>query len=376
LSESEINRLKEDLRITINELSKTYEELSLLYRLTENFSGATVDELCDVLIDEIQSQLNVNTIAVLLYNQTLKQLYTKKAVGRWQDDDKGIGKIKLFRDMLTRGKATTICDVTSIDEMRSLGFRSVLLAPLMGKKNPVGLIVVADKTDENEFFSGDVKLLSTISSFAGLFIENALLAEEIQAFFIGSIRSFVKALEARSMWTAGHTERVTKYAIEIGMELGLSRMEMEKLRICSLLHDIGKIAIPDQLLNKMGALNEIEWAELKRHPVIGAEILSELVGFVDIIDCIRCHHEHYDGTGLIGLKGEEIPLTARIIAVADAFDAITFDRPYREKKTVDYAVKEIIQNSGTQFDPKVVDAFLRWIESADHIVMSDTKTSP
>jgi nitrate/nitrite-specific signal transduction histidine kinase len=170
LSELEINRLKEDLRVTINELSKTYEELSLLYRLTENFSGATVDELCDILIDEIQNQLNVNTIVVLLYDQTLKRLYTKKAVGRWQEDDKGIGKIKLFRDMLTRGKTTTICDVTGIDEMRSLGFRSVLLAPLMGKKNPVGLIVVADKIDENEFFSGDVKLLNTISSFAGLFM--------------------------------------------------------------------------------------------------------------------------------------------------------------------------------------------------------------
>ena len=374
MSESELNRLREDFRVTINELSKTYEELSLLYRLTESFSGATVDELCDIIIEEITTQLNVKTIAVLLYNQTLKQLYTKKAVGRWQVDEETLRRIRLFRDMLSRGRATTICDVTTMEEMKGLGFKSILLAPLSGKKSPVGLIVVADKVEEEEFFSGDVKLLNTISSFAGLFIENAMLAEEIQAFFIGAIRSFVKALEARSLWTAGHTERVTRYAVEIGMELGLSRKELEKLRICSLLHDIGKIAIPDQLLNKMGALNEFEWEELRRHPVIGADILSELVGFVDIIDCIRCHHEHYDGTGLIGLKAEEIPLAARIIAVADAFDAITFDRPYREKKTVDYAVKEIVSNSGTQFDPLVVDAFLRWIESTYHIVMSDTKS--
>lgn len=374
MSESELNRLREDFRVTINELSKTYEELSLLYRLTESFSGATVDELCDIIIEEITTQLNVKTIAVLLYNQTLKQLYTKKAVGRWQVDEETLRRIRLFRDMLSRGRATTICDVTTMEEMKGLGFKSILLAPLSGKKSPVGLIVVADKVEEEEFFSGDVKLLNTISSFAGLFIENAMLAEEIQAFFIGAIRSFVKALEARSLWTAGHTERVTRYAVEIGMELGLSRTELEKLRICSLLHDIGKIAIPDQLLNKMGALNEFEWEELRRHPVIGADILSELVGFVDIIDCIRCHHEHYDGTGLIGLKAEEIPLAARIIAVADAFDAITFDRPYREKKTVDYAVKEIVSNSGTQFDPLVVDAFLRWIESTYHIVMSDTKS--
>ncbi len=374
MSESELNRLREDLRVTINELSKTYEELSLLYRLTESFSGATVDELCDIIIEEITTQLNVKTIAVLLYNQSLKQLYTKKAVGRWQVDEETLRRIRLFRDMLSRGRATTICDVTTMEEMKGLGFKSILLAPLSGKKSPVGLIVVADKVEEEEFFSGDVKLLNTISSFAGLFIENAMLAEEIQAFFIGAIRSFVKALEARSLWTAGHTERVTRYAVEIGMELGLSRKELEKLRICSLLHDIGKIAIPDQLLNKMGALNEFEWEELRRHPVIGADILSELVGFVDIIDCIRCHHEHYDGTGLIGLKAEEIPLAARIIAVADAFDAITFDRPYREKKTVDYAVKEIVSNSGTQFDPLVVDAFLRWIESTYHIVMSDTKS--
>ncbi len=375
MNELEIDRLREDLRLTINELSKTYEELSLLYRLTEEFSGATVDELCKSLIDEISNQLNVKTIAVLLYNHALRRFYTKRSTGRWNASEELLNSISLFREMLSRGRSTTICDVKAVEGLNRLEINSILVAPLTGKKRTVGLIVVADKISGEEFFSGDVKLLNTLSSFAGLFIENALLTEEMQAFFIGTINSFIKALEARSLWTAGHTERVTAYAVEIGRELGLNDEEIEKLKICSLLHDIGKIAIPDQLLNKIGALDEKEWKEIRKHPVIGAEILSEIVGFMDIIECIRCHHEFYDGSGLIGLKGGEIPLISRIIAVADAFDAITFDRPYREKRTVDYAIEEISQNAGTQFDPEVVEAFLRWVKSSDHVVVSDPKGS-
>ena len=373
MRESEIDRLKEDLKLTIKELSKTYEELSLLYRLTEQFSGATVDELCDMLIGEIKKQLNVETIAVLFYDTSSDLLYTKRAIGSWQIDMKLTPEYNFIWNILKRGKSSTICDTSTVEELKKLGYKSILLSPLTGKKKNIGLIIVTGKKDGKEFFSGDVKLLNTISSFTALFIENAMLTEEIQEFFLGTIRSFVKALEARSLWTAGHTERVTHYALAIGRKLGLTERELERLRICSLLHDIGKIAIPDSLLNKMDKLDEKEWEEIKRHPFIGAEILSGLSGFYEIVDCVRYHHEHYDGTGLLGLKGDEIPLLARVLAVADAFDAITYDRPYRVRKPMSYAVEEIKRYSGTQFDPVVVEAFIDWIESSNHIVVSDSK---
>ncbi|NOX20355.1 MAG: HD domain-containing protein [Nitrospirae bacterium] len=373
MSDWETDRLKEDLRLTIKELSKTYEELSLLYRLTEQFSGATVDELCGMLIDEIKKQLNVETIAVMFYDKSSDLLFTKKAIGRWNSELNITPQSEFLWKVLKKGKSSTICDVSTVSDLNRLGFKSVILSPLIGKKKTIGLIIVSDKKDGNEFFAGDVKLLNTISSFTAIFIENALLTEEIQEFYLGTIRSFVKALEARSLWTAGHTERVTHYALAIGRQLGLSEKELERLRICSLLHDVGKIAIPDSLLNKMDKLDEKEWEEVRRHPLIGAEILSGLSGFYEVIDCVRYHHEHFDGTGLLGLKGEEIPLLARVLAVADAFDAITYDRPYRMRRPKSFAIEEIKRYSGRQFDPQVVKAFLNWIESSDNIVVSNSE---
>ena len=137
---------------------------------------------------------------------------------------------------------------------------------------------------------------------------------------------------------------------------------IEKLKISALLHDIGKIATPKEILNKDGCLEAHEWAEIKRHPGMGAEILVELKQFKDVIQSVKYHHEHWDGRkGIYGLREEQIPFMARILAVADAFDAMTSDRPYRSMLTKEAAVAEIARCSGTQFDPVVVEAFLRWV---------------
>jgi putative nucleotidyltransferase with HDIG domain len=165
------------------------------------------------------------------------------------------------------------------------------------------------------------------------------------------------------LWTAGHTERVTEYALAIGKELGLDQRRIERLRICCLLHDIGKIATPKEILNKEANLTGGGWHEIRRHPSIGAGILGGMEKFSDITKSIKYHHEHYDGKMSIhGLKGDAIPLSSRILAVADAFDAMTSDRPYRSKKSVKEAVEEIQDFSGTQFDPKVVFAFTKWVD--------------
>jgi putative nucleotidyltransferase with HDIG domain len=202
-------------------------------------------------------------------------------------------------------------------------------------------------------------------------MENAILSREVQSFLIGVIRSFVRALEASSEWTAGHTERVTGYAVAVGRLLGFSPAQIERLRICSLLHDIGKIATPDEILNKDEQLSEEEWEKIRQHPVIGAEILSELRGFIDVVDCIRYHHERYDGKGLHGLKGDDIPLKARILAVCDAFDAMTSDRPYRRRLSAEEAIAEIEKEIGRQFDPEIANVFSSWIRSSYGIKPSD-----
>jgi putative nucleotidyltransferase with HDIG domain len=203
-----------------------------------------------------------------------------------------------------------------------------------------------------------------ISSQAGLSVENAMLYAELEGLLLGAIRSLVKALEATSYWTAGHTERVTEYALAIGRLLNLQGDMLEKLKISSLLHDIGKIATPREILNKNEALSESELIEIRKHPAIGAEILGEMVQFNEVILCIKYHHEHWDGkNSIFGLKYEEIPLLARILSVADTFDALTSDRPYRPCKKKEEAIQEIKRCSGSQFDPAVVDAFLTWVNS-------------
>ena len=139
---------------------------------------------------------------------------------------------------------------------------------------------------------------------------------------------------------------------------------MEKLKICSLLHDIGKIAVPVEILNKGTQLTETEWREISRHPSAGAEILGEIKQFKDVILGVKYHHEHWDGQGgIFGLRHEEIPLMARILSVADTFDALTSDRPYRPTNSKKDAIDEIVRCSGTQFDPAVVEAFLEWVNA-------------
>jgi putative nucleotidyltransferase with HDIG domain len=365
----ETNRLKEDLKATVTELSDTYEELSLLYRLSEEFSGLGVDGICYLLLKKALSSLSVRTGVVLFLDEDSEELYTQAYIGDWDADTAFKKETNILWRVIRSNKAIAVCNHNTHEErLDKVKCNSLLITPLTGKKQIIGVLMVADKTDGREFYSGDIKLLTTIASQAALFIENALLTQEMQVFLIETIRSFVKALEASSLWTAGHTERVTRYALSIAELLDLDVHEIEKLRVSSLLHDIGKIATPNEILNKNSKLDDAEWFEIRRHPIVGAEILSGLSSFKEVIECIRYHHEHYDGTGIHGLCGEDIPLMARILAVADAFDAMMSDRPYRKKKTIEETVTEIITCTGKQFDPNVVQACISWIKSTHEII--------
>lgn len=183
---------------------------------------------------------------------------------------------------------------------------------------------------------------------------------ELESLFMNFMKAMVNALDAKSPWTKGHSVRVSAYAEQIAKEMGLGEDEIKNIRLAGLLHDIGKIGTYDQLLDKAGKLTEEEFAIVRKHTLQGAEILKEITQLKDIIPLIKYHHERVDGKGYPeGLKGEEIPICAKILHVADSFDSMTADRPYRNSPGKNYAVSELKRCSGAWFDARVVEAFLR-----------------
>jgi putative two-component system response regulator len=182
---------------------------------------------------------------------------------------------------------------------------------------------------------------------------------EIRKLFLGSIEALVFALEAKDKYTAGHSRRVTEIAAAIGAQLGLSEDDMEDLRCGSLLHDVGKIAVDQLIQNKPDRLTRDEYEHIMIHAHVGAGIVKPVVN-KKVVEMIEHHHDHYDGSGLHQVvMGDDIPLAARILSLADAFDAMTSDRAYRSAMSRDEALDEVMRCSGTQFDPDVVNAFLK-----------------
>jgi putative nucleotidyltransferase with HDIG domain len=185
------------------------------------------------------------------------------------------------------------------------------------------------------------------------------LVEQQRSLFLSTVKSLASAIDAKDEYTRHHSTRVTEYSLKIAAKMGFSEKELGDLELAALLHDVGKIAVPESILNKPGKLTDEEFKLIKEHPVRGEAILSPVVELKEIARVVRAHHERYDGTGYPDrLKGQEIPLGARIMTIADTYDSITSERPYRKAASHRYAVKEIISCSGTQFDPEVVQGFL------------------
>ncbi len=185
------------------------------------------------------------------------------------------------------------------------------------------------------------------------------LVDQQRSLFLSTVKSLVSAIDAKDEYTRHHSTRVTEFTVKIARTMNFSEKELGDLELAALLHDVGKIAVPEAILNKPGRLTDGEFALIKEHPARGESILAPVIELKDIARVVRSHHEHYDGSGYPdGLKGREIPIGARIMAVADAYDSITSERPYRKASSHKYAVKEIIRCSGVQFDPEVVEHFL------------------
>jgi HD-GYP domain-containing protein (c-di-GMP phosphodiesterase class II) len=205
----------------------------------------------------------------------------------------------------------------------------------------------------------DVELIAGVAEHLSAAIRTGDLYEQLTKSMIGTAEALAAALEAKDSYTADHARSIADLAVDVGRELNLSDSAIEDLRYGGIFHDVGKIAIPDAIINKPGPLTDEEFEVIKQHPAIGAEILAPVPFLYGVRTIVRHAHEHWDGSGYPeGLTGEQIPLGARIVLAVDAWHAMTSDRPYRKAMSDPEAYKELEDNSGTQFDPEVVDALL------------------
>lgn len=238
------------------------------------------------------------------------------------------------------------------------GFMSHLRLPIMVKGSAVAVLSVGSKRPA-AFTNEDISTLESLVSQIGVALENARLVADLQELFLATVKTLSKAIDAKSPWTMGHSERVTAIALTVAQKLGLDKGQLKSLELAGLLHDIGKLGTYETILNKPGKLTEDEMNMMKQHPAKGAEILQPIRQLRDIVPGIKHHHEYYDGTGYPdGLKGGAIPFMARILTLADTIDAMGADRPYRKGKPKDVIIAELKRCSGTQFDPQIVEAFL------------------
>ncbi len=235
-----------------------------------------------------------------------------------------------------------------------------LFVPMVAKERLIGGIDLDFGGVPRRLTATDQKLLYALASQAAIFIENARLERDVRSMFLNIIVSMAGAVDAKDAYTHGHSLRVARMSLIVGQEIGLAREAMEPLLLSAILHDVGKIAVPDEVLKKPGRLNREEFEIMKLHPEAGARMLQHIRALENVIPGILHHHEFWNGSGYPhGLAGEAIPLQGRIIHIADAFDAMTTDRVYRTKLDVAGAMDEIERFAGTQFDPDLVRHALR-----------------
>ncbi len=254
---------------------------------------------------------------------------------------------------------------------RELG--PILIVPVRSEREISGTLALARKrvAGVQPFTDADVHFLTALVEIGGTAIRRARLYDGLQQAYFQTVLALAGTVDARDSYTGSHSDELARWVETLARRMGCGDDEVRDVRWAALLHDIGKIAVPDEILRKEGPLTDEEWAVMLAHPVIGEEILLFVDGMQRVATIVRHHQERWDGTGYPdGLEGEDIPLAVRILTVADSFGAIVNDRPYRKGRPSDEAITEIRQHSGTQFDPAVVEAFCQMV--AEHVVNPDT----
>ncbi len=246
----------------------------------------------------------------------------------------------------------------------------IVLQPITRKDKPVGLLMAGAKGGEDpQVSSYDTRLLESASGYLSAFLENAAMYAEQNATFIGTLRAMTAAIDAKDRYTCGHSERVALLARQLAIASGFDEASAERVHIAGLVHDVGKIGVPESVLTKAGRLTDEEFGQIKLHPEIGQNILKDIPLFHDVIPGVLYHHERWDGRGYPhNLAGEAIPLIARFIGIADTFDAMSSTRSYRPAMPREHTLAEIRKCAGSQFDPELAERFLA-LDLSDYDLM-------
>lgn len=347
-------------------LSKMVKELSLLHEIGRDLSSILdVDILLSRIVTHLNETLGYERTSVGLIDTHRNELVIRAAEPPYSKHIMSRLRVKIGEGItgyVAKTGMPYICnDVTK--DRRYVIFdkktKSEVVVPLKVRERTIGVINI-ESYKKDTFDEEDVQTLTLIANQAAIAIENSQLYSSLKQSYLDSIKTLVSAIEAKDRYTYGHSERVRKYALQIARRMGLSAKEIEELNYAGFLHDIGKIGINDRLLTKPAPLTPSEYEIIKEHPKIGHNILKSAHHLAGAGEIIKYEHERYDGTGYPnGLKNGEIPIGARIIAVADAYDAMTTDRPYRKALGKKEAIRRLKEASGTQFDPRVVRVFLK-----------------
>lgn len=259
-------------------------------------------------------------------------------------------------------------DSLGLDEGRTLrlhGCDCLFLTPLCVNSEVIGLLILGEDNGSTmqPFHEGKIRLAKLMADQSASAIYRARLSDYMRYSQMETVMALVKAIEARDPTRGGHSETIVEYAKKMAEKMGCSVAETQTIGLAALLHDIGKIGMPDDILHKPGPLSEDQWVVMRRHPEIGADLVLSVCRLSEVAALIRSHHERYNGTGYpLGLKGNWISLGSRILAVVDAYDAMTNERVYRPRRSHQEAIEELKRCSGTYFDPIVVQAFLMLFE--------------
>lgn len=314
------------------------------------------DELLDAIMQEALNELKGETGSLMLFDKNKKELSIKAAVGLSEDIIKTT-KTKLGEKIA--GRVAETGKPLLFNKKGGRGIKSALCVPLSIKNEIVGILSINRLKNPAPFTKYDLSVLSFLANIAAAAIIHTNLTDEIKSGYFATVKTLIAAIEAKDHYTRGHSEAVARYTTAIAKELHLSEEEIERLYIAGLLHDIGKIGIKEDILLKPGRLTNEEFDAIKEHPLIGMKILEPASFHKDVMTAISYHHERPDGRGYpYGCKNENIYIGAAIINVADAFDAMTSERPYRSALSIEEAVEELKKNAGIQFNKEVVDKFI------------------
>jgi PAS domain S-box-containing protein len=357
----------------VENLSKMVKELTLLYDIGKELTSIIdLDLLFSRILLCLSNAFGYERTGILMIDEITNKLAIKATTKPFADWEKSrlieLGQ-GITGHVAKTGKPYLSNDVSK--DTRYITFdkntKSEVAVPLKLGNKLIGVINV-ERYKKDAFDKDDIRILTLVANQAAVAIENSGLYKSLEDSYLDTIKALVSAMEAKDHYTRGHSERVRMYALKVANELRLNEEESRDLNYAGFLHDIGKIGVTDYLLTKVEPLTKEEYETIKQHPDIGYSILKDVKHLKGTCEIIKCEHERYDGSGYPnGLMKNAIPIGARIIAVVDAYDAMTTDRPYQKAILKKDAINRLKQHSGTQFDPKVVRAFLKILKKEKNI---------